>query len=104
MMNNSLEAMSNLIYVKEIIEALPPESKKELFKHFVTLNDSTNGVNRPTTPVTTSELWSFISKRPLNSPGSPQRSKKNGKVLPHLMQEINDYRSFIKSLFVKLLC
>jgi hypothetical protein len=61
-MSDSLEAMSDLAYVKEIIESLPPESKKDLFKHFVNLNNSTTEANRPATPVSTSEVGSFASK------------------------------------------
>jgi len=73
--------MSDLAYVKEIIESLPSESKKELFKHFVTLNNSINETNRLVTPVTTFKLGSSTSKRPLISPESPQGSQKDGKVL-----------------------
>ena len=81
--SDPLDAMSDLACVKEIIEALPPESKKELFKYFITLNDSANGANCPTTPITASEPWSSASKRPLSSPESPQRNKKDGQVSPH---------------------
>jgi len=73
--------MSDLACVKEIIESLPSESKKELFKHFVTLNNSANETNRPVTPVTTFKLGSSTFKRPLTSPESPQQSQKDGKVL-----------------------
>jgi hypothetical protein len=79
-MDGPLDEMSDLTCVKEIIEALPLESKKELFKHFVNSNNSASGVNRPTTPIATSKIELSASKRPLNSPESSQRSKNNGKV------------------------
>ena len=80
-MSDPLEAISDLACIKEIIDGLTQDSKNELFKHFVTsLNNLANKVtNRPTTPVQTNSGPGFsVSKRPLNSPGSPIRSKNDG--------------------------
>lgn len=73
---------SDLACVKEMIEALSTEGKKDLFQHFAKANgSSTNfqGVTRPTTP-TDFESRTSTSKRPLTSPGSPKRGKKDWKV------------------------
>jgi hypothetical protein len=86
-MSKLIQAMSDLACVKDIIQAFSPEEKKELFKLFITSlsNSATeNHVNsnkndRPTTPVTTSHEFS-TSKRPLNSPESSQRRKKDNSV------------------------
>lgn len=80
-MENSLQAISDLAYVKDIIEGLPSEQKTELFKHFATeLNKSTT-LKRPTTPVITTAQNSLTIKRLLNSPESPHRSKLQNKTV-----------------------
>jgi len=81
-MSNSIEAMSNLAYVKEIIADLSTEQKKELFKHFTMSSSNSATENpRPTTPIMVlNQSESSSLKRPLNSPGSPQRRKRDIKV------------------------
>jgi hypothetical protein len=79
-MGDHLE-VSDLTCVKEMIEALPADRQKELFQHFVALNNSAKGVNRPTTPITTFEPGFSTSKRVLSSPETPKHSKKDEKVL-----------------------
>ena len=83
--------MSDLTCVKEIFDSLSSEKKTELFKHFVTtLNDSAKGVNRPTTSVTNTESSDLSTlKRPLNSPVSPLRRKKDSKVFCYSSYLIN---------------
>ena len=76
--------MDDLACVKDVIQALPPHLQKELAQHFVFhLSQSANMANttRPTTPVIMA-LESEVTalKRPLNSPESPHRSKKESKV------------------------
>jgi hypothetical protein len=46
------------------------------------MNNAFMGV-RPTTPTTTYEPESLTSKRPLASPESPKRSKKDNKVVSY---------------------
>jgi hypothetical protein len=84
-MTDSIQAMSDLACVKEIIETLSSENQKELFKHFTTsLNNSSTTV-RPTTPLTSQSEIS-TSKRLLNSPESPKRSKKDNKVTIYIIK------------------
>lgn len=81
-MSDYLKAMSDLAYVKEMIEALSSEGKKELFHHFTKANTPVSkDIVRPATPTNNRESYLAFSKRPLNSPESPKRSKKDGKVL-----------------------
>jgi hypothetical protein len=82
-MSDPTQAMNDLTCVKAIIQALAPEKQKELFKQFVPhMNNAFMGV-RPTTPTTTYEPESSTSKRPLASPESPKRSKKDNKVVSY---------------------
>jgi hypothetical protein len=84
-MNDSNQAINNLTYVKEIMQTLSPDLKKELFKHFVShLSNSATNVNRPKTPETVPESSSTTLKRQLNSPESPKRSKKDYKVSQYI--------------------
>ena len=81
------QAMNDLAYVKEVIQALPFDHKKELFDHFIknfsTKNQATKTPTEdihPSTPEpTTSSKES--QKRLLNSPLTPKRNKKDKKVL-----------------------
>jgi hypothetical protein len=83
-MGDPIQVMNDLTCVKEIIQALTSEKQKELFEQFVPyMNNAFKGV-RPTTPTTTYEPKSSTSKRPLGSPESPKRSKKDGKVFSYL--------------------
>jgi hypothetical protein len=78
-----MDEMDNLACAKDVIQALPPHLQKELAKHLlVHLNNSDTNIPRPTTPVTASTSASQVTalKRPLNSPESPHRSKKESKV------------------------
>ena len=77
-MSNSIEVMTNLAYVKIIAM----EQKKELFKYFTMSSSNLATENpRPTTPIMVlNQSESSSLKRPLNSPGSPQRRKRDIKV------------------------
>ena len=81
MSDPSIQAMA---CVKEVIQALDPECKKELFKHFITHLSNFIPAERPSTPVATMEPNLPAPKRLLNSPESPHRSKKNSKVSQYL--------------------
>jgi hypothetical protein len=77
--------MSDLAYVKEVIQALPPDRKKEFFDHYVKYSNLKNeaGKNksvRSSTPEPTTSSEE-LKKRPLNSPSTPKRNKKDNKVL-----------------------
>jgi hypothetical protein len=76
------QAMSDLAYVKEVIQALPPDRKKEFFDHYVRHSNAKNQAKtvRPSTPEPTVASKEF-QKRPLNSPLTPKRNKKDNKVL-----------------------
>lgn len=83
-MADQRQAMDNLTYVKEVIETMPDERKKEFFDYFVKYSNSkaANQNARPTTPEpSTSHDDVFQSaKRRLQSPISPKRSKKDKQV------------------------
>jgi len=78
--------MNDLTYVKEIIETLSPEKQKELFQQFISyLNNSMSVGVRPTTPdMMALKHEPSTSKRPLGSPETPKRNKKDGKVCLNL--------------------
>jgi hypothetical protein len=98
MSDPSIQAMT---CIKEVIQALDPECKKELFKHFVTHLSNCVPADRPSTPVATIEPNLPALKRLLNSPESSHRSKKNNKVFQYLWKFINFSRE--KNVLVKLL-
>jgi hypothetical protein len=85
-MADESQAMSDLAYVKEVIQALSPDRKKEFFEHYVKYSNlkneaaAKNKTVRPSTPEPTTSSNEF-QKRPLNSPLTPKRSKKDNKVL-----------------------
>lgn len=75
------QATKDLAHVKDVIEALPPDRKKEFLDHFVRYSNTLNknkvkSSDRPSTPVSSFDTL----KRPLNSPESPKRNKKENKV------------------------
>jgi hypothetical protein len=74
----------DLAYVTEIIQSLSAEKKAEFFKQFATYTKKSleQVAVRPTTPVQARPFLSesSTSKRPLNSPGSPYRRKKDTRV------------------------
>ena len=81
-MADESQAMSDLAYVKEVVQALPPNCKKEFFDHYVKYSKAKNQTKsiRPSTPEPTTTSKAF-QKRPLNSPETPKRNKKDSKVL-----------------------
>ena len=84
-MSDPNQATNDLTCVKEIMQTLSPDLKKELFKHFIThLSNSTTNGNRPKTPETVPESSSATLKRQLNSPESPKRNKKDYKVSQYI--------------------
>jgi hypothetical protein len=82
-MADESQTMSDLAYVTEVIQALPPDRKKEFFDHYVKYSNAKNQTQsiRPSTPEPTTSSKGF-QKRPLNSPLTPKRNKKDNKVLP----------------------
>jgi hypothetical protein len=88
-MADESQAISDLAYVKEVIQALPPERKKEFLDHFVKYSNQKNQAAktssvRPSTPEPIISSNEF-QKRPLNSPLTPKRNKKDTKVLLIIM-------------------
>jgi hypothetical protein len=84
-MSDESQAMSDLAYVKEVIQALPPDRKKEFFDHYVKYSNlknvsEKNKIVRSLTPEPTNNSKE-LKKRPLNSPFTPKRNKKDNKVL-----------------------
>ena len=83
-MANESQAMNDLAYVKEVIQALLPDYKKEFFNHFIKYSNLNKAVKnktiRPSTPEPIAGFSEF-QKQPLNSPLTLKRSKKDNKVL-----------------------
>ena len=86
-MADESQAMKDLAYVKDVIEALPPDRKKEFLDYFVKYSNTLNknkvksSDNRPSTPVSNFDAL----KRPLNSPESPKRNKRENKVSTRML-------------------
>jgi hypothetical protein len=81
-MADKSQAMSNLAYVNEVVQALPPSCKKKFFDHYVKYSKAKNQTKsiRPSTPKSITSSKAF-QKWPLNSYETPKRNKKNSKVL-----------------------
>jgi hypothetical protein len=81
-MADESQTMSDLAYVKEVIQALPPDRKKEFLDHYVKYSNAKGQAKNthPSTPEATTGSKGF-QKRPLNSPLTPKRNKRDKKVL-----------------------
>ena len=87
-MADESQTINDLAYVKEVIQVLPPDHKKEFFDYYVKYSNAKNQAAKTQTKSvrsSTSEPMPVSSKefqkRPLNSPLTPKRNKKDNKVL-----------------------